>query len=93
MSAGDGVAPGETPDLGLPDRMMATRDAALPTRGIVFWSRPWLEVALRWSGVSLAVSTMVHLGGLVPRSLDGGHRLRCMRRKEAPSGTMVASSA
>jgi hypothetical protein len=35
-SAGDGVAPGETPDLGLPDRMMATHDAALPAGGIVF---------------------------------------------------------
>jgi hypothetical protein len=35
VSAGDGVALGETPDLGLPDRTMATRDA-LPARGIVF---------------------------------------------------------
>jgi hypothetical protein len=35
-SAGDGVAPGETPDLGLPDWTMATHDAALPARGIVF---------------------------------------------------------
>jgi hypothetical protein len=35
-SAGDGVAPGETPDLGLPDQTMATHDAALPAGGIVF---------------------------------------------------------
>jgi hypothetical protein len=50
-------------------------------------------VALRWSDVSLSMSTTVCLGGLVSRSLDGGHGLRCVRRKEAPSGTMVASSA
>jgi hypothetical protein len=43
--------------------------------------------------MSLSVSTMVRLGGLVPRSLDGGHGLRCVRREEALSGAMVASSA
>jgi hypothetical protein len=32
----DGVAPGETPDLGLPDRTMVTHDTALPAGGIVF---------------------------------------------------------
>jgi hypothetical protein len=61
--------------------------------GASFWSRPWLEVALRWSGMSLSVSTTVRISGLVPRSLDGGHGLRCVRREEAPSGAMVASSA
>jgi hypothetical protein len=35
-SAGVGVALGETPDPGLPDRTMATHDAALPAGGIVF---------------------------------------------------------
>jgi hypothetical protein len=45
-----------------------------------------------WSGVSLSMSTMVHLGGLVPQSLDGGHGPRCVRREEALSGAMVASS-
>jgi hypothetical protein len=35
MSAGDGAAPGETPDLGLLDRMMATRGTVLPLWGIV----------------------------------------------------------
>jgi hypothetical protein len=36
MSAGDGVAPGEISDLGLPDPTMVTHDAALPAGGIVF---------------------------------------------------------
>jgi hypothetical protein len=36
MSAGDGVASEETLDLGLPDWMMATRDAALSAGGIIF---------------------------------------------------------
>jgi hypothetical protein len=81
-SAGDGVALGGTQDLG-----------HSPYWGHRFWSRPWLEVALRWSGVSLSMSTMVHLGGLVPRSLDRGHGLRCVHREEVLSGTMVASSA
>jgi hypothetical protein len=49
-------------------------------------------VALRWSGVSLSVSTTVRLGGLVPRSLDGGYGLRCERREEALFGAMVTSS-
>jgi hypothetical protein len=35
VSVGDGVAPGETPDLGLPDQTMATRNA-LPAGGIIF---------------------------------------------------------
>jgi hypothetical protein len=92
-SAGDGVPPGETLDLGLPDWMMATREVGLPAGGIVFWSRPWLELVLRWSGMSLSVLTTVRLGGLVPQSLDGVYRLRCEHREEALFGAMVASSA
>jgi hypothetical protein len=40
--------------------------------------------------VSLFVSTM-HLGGLVPRSLDGGHGLRCARRVVGLFGAMATS--
>jgi hypothetical protein len=43
--------------------------------------------------VLLSVSTTVRLGGLVTRSLDGGHGMRCVHREEALSGAMVASSA
>jgi hypothetical protein len=50
-------------------------------------------VALRWSGVSLSMSTMLHLGSLVPRSLDGGHGLRCARRVVGLFGAMAASMA
>jgi hypothetical protein len=50
-------------------------------------------MALGWSGVSLSVLTMVCLGSLVRRSLDGEHGLRCVRREEVPSGAMVALSA
>jgi hypothetical protein len=57
-----------------------------PRWGHHFWSRRWLEVSLRWSGVPLPASTMVGLGGMVPQCLDGGHGLRCARREEAPSG-------
>jgi hypothetical protein len=35
MSTGGGSTPGETPDLGLLDQTMATRDAVLPAGGIV----------------------------------------------------------
>jgi hypothetical protein len=68
------------------------RDATLPA-GALFLSGRWLDVALRWSGVSLPMSTTVGLGGMAPRSLDGGHGMRCVRRKEALSGTMVVPSA
>jgi hypothetical protein len=34
-----------------------------PCWGHHFWSRPWLEVALRWSGMSLSVSAVRHLRG------------------------------
>jgi hypothetical protein len=61
--------------------------------GHCFSSGRWLEVALRWRGVPLPMSTTVGLGGMVPRSLDGGHGMRCVHRKEAPSGTMVVPSA
>jgi hypothetical protein len=63
-----------------------------PCLGHHFLSRPWLKVALRWSGVSLSVSTM-HLGGLVPQSLGRGHRLRCARRVVGLFGAMAASMA
>jgi hypothetical protein len=43
--------------------------------------------------VSLFVLATMRLGGLVPRSLDEGHGLRCVRSEEALSGAMVASSA
>jgi hypothetical protein len=43
--------------------------------------------------VSLSMSTTVRLGGLVPRSLGGGHGLRCERMEKALSGAMVPSSA
>jgi hypothetical protein len=36
MSAGDGVAPEETLDLGLPDRMMAMHGVVLSLWGFVF---------------------------------------------------------
>jgi hypothetical protein len=35
MSTGGGATPGDTPDLGFQDRMMATHDAALPAGGII----------------------------------------------------------
>jgi hypothetical protein len=40
--------------------------------------------------VSLSVSMMVGLGGVVPWSLDGAHVLRCVRRAEAPSSAVLA---
>jgi hypothetical protein len=58
--------------------------------GYHFWRRQWLEVVLKWSGISLSTSTTVGLGGMVPWSLDGGRVLRCARRAEAPSSAVVA---
>jgi hypothetical protein len=63
-----------------------------PCWGHRFWSRPWLEVALKWSGVLLSVSTL-HLGGLVLRSLDGGHGLICAQRVVGLFGAMETSMA
>jgi hypothetical protein len=60
-----------------------------PPSGHRFRSIQWLEVALRWSGVSLPASTAVVLGGVVPWSLDGGCVLRCAHRVGAPSSAMV----
>jgi hypothetical protein len=51
------------------------------------------EGAPSLSGVLLTALTTVGLGGMVPRSLDGGRVRRCARREEALSGTMVAPSA
>jgi hypothetical protein len=61
-----------------------------PPWGYHFWCRQWLEVVLRWSGVSLSASTTVGLGGVMLWSLNGGRVLRCARRAEAPSSSMVA---
>jgi hypothetical protein len=85
------LAPRETLDMGLPNPTMAMRNAALLAGGI--WSRGWLEVALRWSGVPLPVLTTVGLGGMASHRLGGGHGLRCVCREEVPSGAMVVSSA
>jgi hypothetical protein len=47
--------------------------------GASFLEQTMVEVALRWSGVSVSASasTTVGLGGVVPWSLDGGRVLRC----------------
>jgi hypothetical protein len=42
--------------------------------------------------VAFRVDNVV-FGGLVPRSLDGGHGLRCARRVVGMFGAMVASMA
>jgi hypothetical protein len=47
-----GLLRGKIPDLGLPDQMMVMCGPVLP-HGYHFWSRRWLEVSLRWSGMSL----------------------------------------
>jgi hypothetical protein len=52
-----------------------------------------LEVALRWSGVSLPEWMMVGLGGMALWSFDGRRVLKCMLGMEVPFGTMVMSSA
>jgi hypothetical protein len=50
-----------------------------------------MVVVLRGSYVSPPASTMVGFGGVVPWKLNGGCVLCCVRRKEKPSGAMVAS--
>jgi hypothetical protein len=71
---------------------MAMHDAALPA------GASFLEQTLARGGsqVEWHVAFRVDNGAsrrLVPRSLDGGHGLRCVRREEPLSGAMVASSA
>jgi hypothetical protein len=87
------VCSGGNPRSGSPGSDDGDARRRSPCWGHHFWSKPWLEVALRWSGVSLSVSTTLHLGGLVPRSLDGGHGLRCARRVVGLFGAMAASMA
>jgi hypothetical protein len=74
---------GEILDLGLLDRTMATRGAALPHRAS-FLEQMLAGGALRWSGLVLTASMTVGLGGVAPQSLDKGHMLRCSCREEAP---------
>jgi hypothetical protein len=50
-------------------------------------------VVLRESGVFPPASTMVGFGSVVPRKLDGGCVLFCVRREDEPSSIVVASMA
>jgi hypothetical protein len=84
---------GKTQILGVPDRPMVMHNIVLSLWGILFWSSHWLVVVLRWSGVSPPALMAVGLGGMVPRKLDEGCVLCCMRREEETSGAMVASMA
>jgi hypothetical protein len=81
---------GGNPRSGSPRSDDSNSQCCSPPWGHHFWSRQWLELVLRWSGVSLSMSTTVGLGGMVPWSLDGGRVLRCARRAEAPSSPVVA---
>jgi hypothetical protein len=60
MSTGGGATPGETTDLGLLDRIMATRDAVLPVEGIILEQSLDSGGSQRGSGV-----TTVGFGGMV----------------------------
>jgi hypothetical protein len=84
---------GGNPRSGSPGSDNSDAQCPSPCWGHLFWSRCWLEVALRWIGVHLFASITVSLGSVASQSLDGGHGLRCARREEASSGAMVASSA
>jgi hypothetical protein len=91
MSAGEGAAPRETSDLGLPDRMMATRGAILSQRDTVF------GVVMASGGseverhVPTCINDVVSWRCVEPRRLDGGCELCCMRWEEELSGAVVAS--
>jgi hypothetical protein len=79
MSAGDGVALGDPQRYGAPGSDDGDAWSRSFPVGHRFWSSHWLEVVLRWSGVSLPASTMVGLGGMVPCKLGRGCMLCCMR--------------
>jgi hypothetical protein len=74
MSAGDGAAPGETLDLGLPDQKMVTRGGILPLWGII------LEQTLASGGskVERHVSSRIDDGGSWRRGATEDRRRVCV---------------
>jgi hypothetical protein len=86
------VVPGETLNLGLPNRMMVTLCVSLPLEGIILGKVDgWWKQEVEWC--SSTASKTPSLGGVVQRGLGYGCVKMNSHRAGAPSGIMVASRA
>ncbi|XBJ09365.1 hypothetical protein VPH35_014451 [Triticum aestivum] len=84
--------PGETLDLGLPDRTMTAPSVSYSLLRASFWSRSWLK-GTRRSGVSSNARPTTDPGGMALQSFGDGRVWMDTCRMVVLSGAMVASMA